>query len=321
MAAVHLLNPIPEKLACITLDFEQDYGWRVQQFNILKDNRREIEALGDLFRRLEIPLSLFITTHLLLDYPQTFDVIHHLGQDFHTHSHTHNMDAFDSRAEIAAMTATFQQIFGRLPLGYRAPLGVLRDGEVDLLAEYGLRFSSSVFPSLRPGQFNHLGMPAVPFMYENGIVELPLATVPRLRLIVALSYLKLLGWGMSRNLYRTFGLPQVLIFDSHLHDFIHNPTSFAKLPPQFRWAWGRNRGQGMAIFRDFIDMLRDQGYRFITMTELYEHIYLTPTRDKRVQAERGFQRDSPSPLERGTGGEVNKSHRLCAKARLFRVTR
>jgi peptidoglycan/xylan/chitin deacetylase (PgdA/CDA1 family) len=272
MAARHPLNPIPEKLACISLDFEQDYGWRVQEFNILKDNRQEIEALGDLFRRLDMPVSVFITTHLLLDYPETLDLIRHLGRDFHTHSHTHNMDAFDSHAEIAAMTATFQDIFGSPPLGYRAPLGVLRAGEIDLLAEYGLRFSSSVFPSLRPRQFNHLAMPAAPFVYDNGIVELPLATVPRLRLIVALSYLKLLGWGVSRNIYRVFGLPDVLVFDSHLHDFIHNPTSFGKLPRKFRMAWGRNRGQGGAIFTAFVEMLRHQGYRFITMTELYERV-------------------------------------------------
>mgnify|MGYP001576977219 CR=1 FL=1 len=34
-----------EKLCCLTCDIEMDYGWRVRQFNILKENRREIAEL------------------------------------------------------------------------------------------------------------------------------------------------------------------------------------------------------------------------------------------------------------------------------------
>jgi peptidoglycan/xylan/chitin deacetylase (PgdA/CDA1 family) len=260
------------KLACITLDFEQDYGWRVQQFNILGDNQAELTELGALFHSLNLPVSAFVVTHLLQDYPAVPDLLPRLAVDFHGHSHSHNTREFHSRREIETMQAAFQAHFGYAPLGYRAPLGVLRPGDIDLLADYGFKFSSSVFPSWRLGKFNHLGSPRSPFYYPNGLLELPLATVNRARVIVSLSYLKLLGWRANYGLFETFGLPEVVIFNTHLHDFIWNPQSYGQLPAHYQLAWGRNRQQSGAYFEKMVHYLRRKGYHFITMTELYEQM-------------------------------------------------
>ncbi len=261
-----------EKLCCLTCDIEMDYGWRVRQFNILKENRREIAELGDLARMLDVPLSLFIVTRLLDDYPELNQVVRELGKDWHTHSHTHNLNAFNSRNEFTSMVESFKTHFGYHPLGYRAPLGVLRDGEIDLLKECGLSFSASVFPSYRPGQFNYMDKPTQPFRYENGLLELPFATFPKVRAILSLSYLKLYGWPLFRLLAAGAGLPEILVLDSHLHDYFINETSFRQLPLKLRLAWGRNGGRGNELFTRFVHFLRERDYRFLTMTELYEHV-------------------------------------------------
>lgn len=266
------INLPNEKLACITIDFEMDYGWRIRQFNILKENRTDIDRLTALLKALDVPMSAFIVTHLLEDMPETIDLIQNLASDWHCHSHTHNTESFDSQFEIQKTAHTFQQVFGRAPLGYRAPLGVLQTGDIELLGEYGFRFSSSVFPGIRPGLFNHLDQPTSPFFYENGMMELPLAVIPKIRLVIALSYLKLLGYRVNKALYKTFGLPNILIFNTHLHDFILNETSFRQLPPTYRRLWNHNRYKGFDYFERFISLLRTQGYQFITMTELYEQL-------------------------------------------------
>jgi peptidoglycan/xylan/chitin deacetylase (PgdA/CDA1 family) len=258
------------KLACLTLDFERDYGWRTGQFNIWEQQRPQLEALGELIQRLQAPISAFITTEVLQSYPDTVPWLRQYVADYHGHSHTHNTQHFDSPYEISMMQSVFTQVFGQPALGYRAPLGVLYPGDIDVLHTEGIRFSSSVFPSLRPGKFNNLHQPTQPFCYQNGVLELPLATVPRLRWIISLSYLKLIGWQPSQALFRAFGLPPMLIFNTHLHDFIWNEASFQHLPRHYQVAWGRNKTQGMVYFEAMVGYLRRQGYQFCTMSELYQ---------------------------------------------------
>lgn len=260
-----------EKLACITLDFELDYGDRTGAFDILEDDAHLAE-LSTLFSDLDTPVSAFIRTDILIHYPRALAVVKALARDFHGHSHTHNTKTFDSRFELATSASTFETVFGHKPLGYRAPQGVLREGDIDLLKTLGYKFSSSVFPAYRPGKFNNRSLPISPFLYDNGIMELPFAVVPTLRSVISLSYLKLLGMGMNKAFFSIFGLPDIVVFDSHLHDFILSETSFNKLPLSLKTAWGIRKHSGVRYFEMFVELLRKRGYRFITMTELYHHL-------------------------------------------------
>ena len=154
-------------------------------------------------------------------------------------------------------------------MGYRAPQGVLFNGDIDLVKTCGFKFSSSVFPSFRPGKFNNLALPIEPFVYDNEIMELPFAVVPRLRSIISLSYLKLFGLTLNKAFFSWFGLPKIVVFDSHLHDYIVSEKSFSQLPWKLRAAWGVRKYSGIRYFTMFVEMLKSEGYRFITMTDLY----------------------------------------------------
>ena len=242
---------IEEKLACITLDFEKDYGGRIGESNLL-DNENELYKLKTLFFDMNIPISIFITTDILINYPKSLDFIKSFAQDFHCHSHTHDLKKFDNKREICDSALTFEKYFGYNPLGYRAPKGVLYKNDINIIKKCGFEFSSSIFPSYRPGNFNNLTMPLGPFFYNNGIVEFPFAAIPKLRYTISLSYLKLLSYNFNKILFSIFGLPNVIVFDSHLHDFIINEKSFNKLPSKMRFAWGINKYSGVKYFKSFI---------------------------------------------------------------------
>ena len=271
MNDVSKILDVNRKYACITLDFETDYGDRIEEFNIL-DNERDLLDITKLFVDLGIPISTFIRTDTLIHYPKSLDIITRIAKDYHCHSHTHNTKNFNSRAELSTCASTFETFFGYKPLGYRAPQGVLYNEDIDLLKTYGFKFSSSIFPSYRPGKFNNLSMPISPFIYDNGIMELPLAVIPQLRYIVSLSYLKLLGTNINSLLFFIFGLPNIVVFDSHLHDYIVNERSFEKLPLPLRIAWGANKYSGVKCFKLFVELLKSQQYQFITMTDLYHNL-------------------------------------------------
>lgn len=260
-----------QKLACITLDFELDYGDRVNEFNILEEDQ-SILQLSKLFSDLNTPVSTFIRTDTLLDYPKSIEIIKLLSNDYHCHSHSHNTQNFDSKTEISTCASTFQTVFDYQPLGYRAPQGVLNNGDIKLIKKYGFKFSSSIFPSYRPGKYNNLSMPIDPFVYENGIMELPFAVIEKLRYTISLSYLKLIGFNLNKALFSTFGLPNIIIFDTHLHDFIVSERSFNKLNWKLRVGWGIRKNYGFDYFKMFIDYLKGRNYSFITMTDLFNYL-------------------------------------------------
>jgi len=173
---------------------------------------------------------------------------------------------------LSETAKAFERIFDKKPIGYRAPQGVLYPADIQLLKENGFKFSASVFPSFRPGKFNNLSMPLNPFIYQNGIYELPFAAVPYMRYTISLSYLKLLGIKINKALFAILGLPKVLVLDSHLHDYILNEESFGKLPAKLKAAWSINKYSGMSILESFVTLLKKKDYKFITMTELYNKL-------------------------------------------------
>lgn len=271
MEIAEVLSP-RRKLACLTLDFETDYGARLgKTFNILQE-KRALAELEELFVRLGAPVSAFIRTDLLVECPASRDLVGRLAVDFHGHSHTHAVADFHSAMEIGRCQEVFTETFGRPALGYRAPLGLLHEGDLELLAEHGFAFSSSVFPVFFPGRYGNQRMPQDPFVWENGLLELPLAAVRRIRLTAALSFVKLLGLGSHRLLYALFGLPEIVIFNTHLHDFIVAEESFAALPPRLRLAWGVRKEAGPRYCAAIVELLRRKGYEWVTMTEIYDHV-------------------------------------------------
>jgi peptidoglycan/xylan/chitin deacetylase (PgdA/CDA1 family) len=259
----------PPAVACVTLDFEADYGARTGDFEALT-RTAELEGLRALFVAERVPLTLFVVTGLLDRFAAAGPTALALGDDWHAHSHTHAVDDESLAAGIPAAAARFARWRGRPPLGYRAPMGLLRPEDVPRLRAAGYRFSASVFPSLRPGRFDHRRAPTTPLRYANGLVELPFGVVRGLRLPVSVSYAKLLGPGLLRGVLRAFGLPPVVVVNLHLHDVLDLPASRARLPRALEAVYRLNRGGGLAALRALLAHLRGQGYTFSTMTDLYE---------------------------------------------------
>ena len=259
-----------QKLACITLDFEEDYS-RTKESRILK-RRDELSSLSCLFSSLKTPLSTFVTTEMLINYPEATELVNNMSNDLHCHSHTHNMENFDSEYEISTTKSTFEKYFGYSPKGYRAPRGVLYENDIEILKKYNFKFSASIFPSYRPGVFNNLSYPTTPFLYDNGIMELPFSVVSPMGLIFSQSYIKFLGFNLYKSLVSIFRLQDIVIFDSHLHDFIIDDDSFDNLPSKYKLFYRRNKRYGRQIFIKVVNLLKKENYNFVTMSDLYEHL-------------------------------------------------
>jgi hypothetical protein len=241
------------KIACFTLDFELDYGGRVDAFDTLKEEKGHRDLRAALDRR-GIPLSAFVQTSVLSDFSASKSVLDRLATEVHSHSHSHASNGFDSQFELSHSLRILEKTFKQDQYGYRAPYGKLYDGDLDIVKRLGYAFDSSLFPSFRPGKFNNLGAKLEP-QRVDGLLEIPFAVMPYTRMILGISYMKLFGPTAYKALMPLTGLPNVLIFYGHMHDFF--PTSAPEnFSPLLRWAFGRNGHQALTIATGFFDELK-----------------------------------------------------------------
>lgn len=270
-AAADRLDEWPvDRTAYITLDLEHDYGTALDEHRYEAAERAP--ALGNFLADLDVPLTCFLQTELLDAVPDAVAGLEAADTpvEFHPHSHTHpHPDDADMPAEIERSVRAVRDRFGTDDLGFRFPDGAADPADFRTLADHGVSFSASVFPSWRPGRFDNRGAPLYPFRRAGtDLVELPFTVYSRrLRIPVALSYLKLLGTWFER-LVRARP-PNVVVFDMHMHDLV-TPSTVEELPRPYRLVYSRRSERGPTILARLVAALRDAGYRFGRMSDLYE---------------------------------------------------
>ena len=219
----------------------------------------------DLLAEFEAPLSAFVVGRSIEHQPAAIDRMKRHGVEFHLHSYSHRLEEPDSAEEIDTGMRVFEASLGGRPLGYRAPEGRISAAGLKRLAERDFLFDSSVFPSVWPHP-RYLRYPRIAHRAApTNLVEIPIATTGRARLLVTLSFIKLLGFPLYRRSIRKGGMPDPLVFDMHLHD-LFVLSAYDQLPTFLKVAYSRNRAEGFALLRATLALLRESGYRFETMT-------------------------------------------------------
>lgn len=211
-----------------------------------------------------VPLTVFAVAGSLGDVPGAVERFRSYGAEFHLHSFSHDLANPDSLEEIRRGADAFAAVFGHRPEGYRAPEGRISPQGLARLEAEGFLFDSSVFPSFWPRP-RYMRLPREPYRPPGRrLVEVPLATVTPARLVVSLSFMKLLGWPFYERLLERGPLPEPLVFDMHLHDLWSIPSTDALGVP-WRWIYARNREAGMSILARFLELLRRKGYELTTV--------------------------------------------------------
>ncbi|MFC1983980.1 polysaccharide deacetylase family protein [Chloroflexota bacterium] len=266
-------------MACLTLDVEQDYGDLLEIPSY--EGLEHISELVNFFKERGVPLTCFVQGSLFETHSDKIKQLVELDAEFELHSYSHpGPKQMNTEFQVKKGKETYQRFFGSNPLGYRAPLGFINDGDYEIMASQGFKFDSSIFPSLRPGTFNNLRMPTKPYILNgSGIVELPLTVFSNsIRIPIALSYIKILEKPYLYSL-KYFSLPNLIVFDFHLHDLFElSSSSRIRLGGStiiYPWIFRRiyqNSRSGLDIFDKFITILQRKGYSFQKLIDVYEAI-------------------------------------------------
>lgn len=259
------------KNLCITIDLEPDFAGLVSHTYESCDEER-LEPFFKICEQYGVKLTVFVVGKMLDERHSIVERLQKTGAEFALHSYSHSLKNPNSQQEIEKGLAAFQRYFKCHPLGYRAPQGLINKEDLLRLHQAGFVYDSSVFPSFWPG-IRYLKEPRTPGVSSYApLFELPFATLPGCRIIISQSWLKLLGWSFWKPSLSLLPLPKVLVFDSHLHDFVLPRTAFSQLSTPWKFIFGRNAHRSLAMFSSFLKTMSEMGYQFSYMSEVYREI-------------------------------------------------
>lgn len=164
----------------------------------------QIEPLLDLLDEHDATCTFFTVSSVAEDHPDLVAEIVDRGHEIasHTHSHRHlpEFDPDERRAEITDSRATLERAAGTDVGGFRAPSFQRTDDYLDLLADAGYEYDSSVVAARSIGWYG--GGPQLHDPCDATAVrpdapadlrELPVSVMPGLRLPLTGAWLRLFG--------------------------------------------------------------------------------------------------------------------------------
>ena len=249
------------------LDLEQDYG-RIESYSAFKN----IDGLVNLFKKYDLKLTVFVTGKIIEQKPEIIEKIkENIDCEFHLHSYLHEINKKltleEREIDFKKAVEIYKKYFRKDPIGWRSPCGNIIQEEIGWLKKEGFLFSSSLIPTYRPGLFNNLRRSDKPFFYPNGLLEIPLSSLPRIKMPFSLSYFQLLGWPISSFLMKNKKSPHHIIFNFHLHN-LSKLDNIKQLKIRFRLGYLKNQNNGFTILEKFIKTVMRSGYQSKTIIEL-----------------------------------------------------
>jgi hypothetical protein len=259
------------KIISYTLDLEHDYAGIAPSETYESIFQTEtLDKLADIIQRFEIKITVFATGKIIEQRKGIIQFFRGLDAEIELHGYHHIMYQPDLALEVQQGAEAYRKYFGKNPTGYRSPGGVISPVLLRTLAAEGIHYDSSLIPSFRRGVYKNLKSPTRPFLDpETSILELPVGVVPRIRIPIAASYIRLLGLSVYKRLISLFGTTSPLVYLFHLVDLIETEMR-KQLSPFWRSIYAKGRGKGLEVFEASVKHFKDLGYRSEFMGNLYK---------------------------------------------------
>ncbi len=124
-----------------------------------------VPRLLGLLEHLNLPATFFIPSYIAEHHPRMTRAIakagHEIGAHGHLHEKLHTLSPQEEKEVLQKSCAILESITGERPTGYRAPWFEINPGTTALLREVGFDYNASLMSD------------DVPFIHENGLVEIP----------------------------------------------------------------------------------------------------------------------------------------------------
>jgi len=240
----------------------------------LKDGRWDystvvdgIPFLLDLLEDFDICSTFFVSSDVAEKTPDTIREAIKSHHEIGCHGYRHQpMDIDNPQNQYRNLKEATETIRNRLnitPVGFRAPFYRVDASTLSALVKLGYRYDSSVVPSPRLISKNFFpDAPHEPYTPsrtridqrgETSIVEIPVSTLPIVRLPLSLSFCMLFGLNLYKSLLQRSD-QRVMTFYLHNYDFYPIPAR-AKVSPFFRLAYLRRGTKRVSMLRELLEFM------------------------------------------------------------------
>lgn len=260
------------KSVAVTIDVETDWGGRL---SVGPGNCHGIEEgipyLLHLLDELKIKATFFISGEVVSEYA---DIIHEIvehGHEIASHGFKHDVDySTMSKMEIHDQISKSKKILedeiGVTPIGFRAPQFRINDDVYTVLHERNFKYDSSMVSGFLPTRYNNLPILSKPFI-KNNLLEIPIATMPYLKVPMGLLWINAMGFSMFRFLSERIKFADMIVFYMHPFDLIE-----AKSKKDFgfgitKW-YNYKKSSVKGTFETLLTCWKNSGRNFISLKDL-----------------------------------------------------
>lgn len=272
-----------KKYAIITMDVEDWYHTYFPE----SDVDRSVSLLDgldvalDIMKKDNIHGSFFVVGEIADKLADKLKAMDRDGHDIAVHNCQHlrpvtmTTDVF--RSQLMKAKQKVEDILGHEVYGYRAPSFGIDDERLDIVRECGFKYDSS---KLRPQKSSKYGLLNLngfreisPCIYQaNGFTEFEVSTekLGDMNMLLGGGYIRILPWFFMKYMtqkYLNSGKPYVM----YVHPIDLSPSPIPKIEGisfdrYLRTHIGRR--QMVWRFKKVIEMLKKNGYEFVTFEEL-----------------------------------------------------
>jgi len=280
MTSSNLLHPsevavdsysLAQKTALLSIDIETDFG---------TDRTEALSQVGrflEFFDEFDIPITAFVEGRLFETRKDLCSILVEHGVDLQLHCYDHRNDG-DTPDSLLQGIAAYAEFTGKPPKGYRAHTYRLDLTLYHALIKNGFKWDSSILPAVAQGGNFAPQYRARDYMvFENRLVEFPVATWRQLPIPLNHSYRLLMGRPAEALIRKAFGPNQLVAYNMHMVDLVYcRSLDKANLPllvkTLYRYMWGANKSDTFRSLRSIVEYLDGLGYEFCLADTLYQNI-------------------------------------------------
>jgi len=177
----------------------------------LRVERNTLKIL-EILRKHNAKATFFILGWIAERCPDLIRRISREGNEIASHGYSHeliyNQTQSQFEGDLLRSKRVLEEITGKEVLGYRASnFSITQESiwAIDILKKCGFKYDSSIFPISFHDRYGFKGVNSRPFIFDNGLIEVPLSTIRVFNVSLPLAgggYFRLLPYSYFRYFFK-----------------------------------------------------------------------------------------------------------------------
>jgi len=253
----------------VTVDVESDWGGRTDDCYGLEYG---LPYILEILENSGITATFFISGAVVSRYKKMIRKVAESGHEVASHGFTHENLGVLKKARLLEEVNRSKQLLedemGVEVLGFRAPQFRVNKELFDVLFDLHFKYDSSMARAIVPTRYSGLSVPKAPFVLENGLLEIPVSSIPYIRVPLGLRWINMMGFATFKFILDRLALPQPAVFYLHPFDLIHpsgNPKASFMVK---RWYSYKAQNTGNTL-RQILGYWKARGDEFVLLKEVF----------------------------------------------------